>query len=350
MRPVRQHNVAMSSDPSAMPMSGAQRLSRVGLGAWAFGGVGWGYQDDSDSIAVIHQATELGVNWIDTAAVYGGGHAEQIVGKALARLPPADRPLVFTKGGVKIDPGIGTTYRDLTPSSLRAECHASLRRLGVDRIDLYQLHWPIDDNSAVESAWRTLNELRVEGKIRWVGVSNFDVATLERCARVHPIESVQAPLSLLERRSCEHILPWTAARGVPLLAYSPLESGLLSGRFSRERLAALSIDDWRRRRPQFQTPHVDRTLHLVELLRPIAQEAGISLIELAIAWALSWPSVTGAIVGARHPRHLEGWIGAQSITLSTDLLERIAAALSETRAGYGLYVMPNDLMDQPLVQ
>jgi len=311
-------------NPEALPA-----LSRVGLGAWAFGGVGWGPQDDEDSISTIRHAVARGVDWIDTAAVYGNGHAERIVGKALAEIPPSERPLVFTKAGMRIDPSSGSTYRDLSPASLRTECEESLQRLRVPRIDLYQLHWPVDDPEIVEAAWSTLAELGREGKIRWAGVSNFDTALLERCARIRPLDSAQLPLSLLEQQAVESELPWQAAHGVATLVYSPLESGLLSGRFSLARLAALPDDDWRRRRPRFQSPQLERALALVELLRPIADGIGASPAELAIAWALHFAGVTGAIVGARTPAQVDGWIGAATLELEAAVVEAIAAARVE---------------------
>jgi aryl-alcohol dehydrogenase-like predicted oxidoreductase len=307
----------------------SQSLSRVGLGAWAFGGVGWGPQEDEDSIAAIHHALARGVNWIDTAAVYGDGHAERIVGKALAGLPARERPLVFTKGGIRIDPDSGSTYRDLSAASLRAECERSLRRLGVQRIDLYQLHWPVDDHELVEEAWGTLGELRQEGKIRWAGVSNFDTELLERCARIRALDSAQLPLSLLKPEIAASELPWLAAHRVPTLVYSPLESGLLSGRFSLARLAALPEDDWRRRRPSFQRPGVERALRLVELLRPIAAEIGATPAELAIAWTLHFDGVTGAIVGARSAAQVDGWIGAAKLDLEPATLGAVTAARAD---------------------
>jgi aryl-alcohol dehydrogenase-like predicted oxidoreductase len=299
-------------------------LSRVGLGAWAFGGVGWGPQDDRDSVATIRHALAAGVDWIDTAAVYGDGHAERIVGEALAGLPAAERPLVFTKAGVRVDPASGSTYRDLSPQSLRAECEGSLKRLGIPRIDLYQLHWPVAEAEVVEAAWSTLGELREEGKIRWAGVSNFDLDLLERCARIRPLDAAQLPLSLLEDKITGAELPWLAARGVATLVYSPLESGLLSGSFSLERLAALPDDDWRRRRPRFQSPEVERALDLVERLRPLAAELDASVAELAIAWAAHFEGVVGAIVGARSPAQVDGWIGAAQLDLGSDVLVRMA--------------------------
>jgi aryl-alcohol dehydrogenase-like predicted oxidoreductase len=276
----------------------------------------------------IHHAVASGVNWIDTAAVYGNGHAERIVGAAIGALPEDQRPLVFTKAGVLVDPDSGKTYRDLSPASLRIECEGSLRRLGVERLDLYQLHWPVEDTGVVEAAWSTLGELREEGKIRWAGVSNFGVELLERCARIRPPDAAQLGLSLLEREPIADQLPWLAAHSVPGLVYSPLESGLLSGRFSLARLAALPEDDWRRRRPRFQSPGVERALALVELLRPIAAAAGATPAELAIAWTLHCAGVSGAIVGARAPAQVDGWIGAATLELSPATLAAIADAVA----------------------
>jgi aryl-alcohol dehydrogenase-like predicted oxidoreductase len=327
----------MTGEPNLTAASGASlpartdqetlpTLSRLGLGAWAFGGVGWGPQDDADSIATIHHAVASGVGWIDTAAVYGNGHAEEIVGAAIAGLPADGRPLVFTKAGVLVDRDSGKTYRDLSAASLRAECEASLRRLGLERIDLYQLHWPVDDTAVVEAAWATLGELREEGKIRWAGVSNFDLELLERCAEIRPLDAAQLPLSLLETGPVSGELPWLAAHGVPALVYSPLESGLLSGRFSLERLAALPEDDWRRHRPRFQSPEVERALDLVERPQPIAAGLGASIAELAIAWAVHHEAVAGAIVGARAPAQVDGWIGVADLELDPDALAAVAAA------------------------
>jgi aryl-alcohol dehydrogenase-like predicted oxidoreductase len=299
-----------------------------------FGRVAWGAQEDDDSIAAILHAVERGVSWIDTGAVYGGGHAERIVGRALAQLSPGERPLVFTKCGIRID-AAGDTYRDLTPASLRAECDASLERLGVERIDLYQLHWPISDQLAMERAWETLGELQREGKLRWVGVSNFDMELLRRCAALHPIESVQPPLSLTHRDAAAEILPWAERERAWAIVYSPLGSGLLTGRFSLERLQALPAEDWRRRRAPFQAPQLQRTLDLVERLRPLADGLGVSMSELAIAWTLAWPGVTGAIVGARSPRQLDEWIGAAELRLDEHTLEVVAEALAASQAGSG---------------
>jgi aryl-alcohol dehydrogenase-like predicted oxidoreductase len=309
-------------------------LSRIGLGSWVFGRVAWGVQEDRDSIAAILRAVERGVGWIDTGAVYGGGHAERIVGRALAQLDPAERPLVFTKCGIRID-AAGDTYRDLSPASIRGECEASLGRLGVERIDLYQLHWPIPDYAVMEQAWLTLGELQREGKIRWAGVSNFDLELLRRCAALRPIEAVQPPLSLVHRDAAGDVIPWAEREGALAIVYSPLGSGLLTGRFSLERLRGLPPEDWRRRRAPFQAPALQRTLDLIERLRPLADGLGISLSELAIAWTLAWPGVSGAIVGARRPAQLDEWIGAAELCLDEQTLDAVAQALADTGAGSG---------------
>ncbi len=321
-------------DITPVPDAGMPTLSRIGLGSWVFGRVAWGVQEDRDSIAAILRAVERGVGWIDTGAVYGGGHAERIVGRALAQLSPAERPLVFTKGGIRID-AAGDTYRDLSPASLRAECEASLGRLGVTRIDLYQLHWPVADHAVVERAWEELGELQREGKIRWAGVSNFDLELLRRCAALRRIETVQPPLSLVHRDAAADVLPWAAREGARAIVYSPLASGLLTGRFSLERLRALPPEDWRRRRPPFQAPQLQRTLDLVERLRPFADGLGVSLSELAIAWTLAWPGVSGAIAGARSPAQLDQWIGAAELRLDAQTLDAVAEALASTAAGSG---------------
>lgn len=309
--------------------------SRVGLGAWAFGRTGWGVQHDRDSCAAILRAVELGVTWIDTAAVYGNGHSEQLVGMTLSELSESERPLVFTKGGLRVDPSSGATFRDLRPASLREECEASLRRLRVERIDLYQLHWPVDSVRVVEDAWGTLGELQDEGKIRWAGVSNFDVRLLERCASRRAIDAAQVPLSLLSRDSGRDLLPWATEHGVRALVYSPLESGLLSGGFSMQRLRSLPETDWRGKREQFQRPRLDRTLALLERLKPLAADLGASLAEVAIAWTLAWPGVGGVIVGARNAGQVDGWVGASSLTFDASALDAIEAALVETGAGNG---------------
>ncbi|HUN79551.1 MAG TPA: aldo/keto reductase [Solirubrobacteraceae bacterium] len=324
----------MRPPAAASASSSHSRLSRIGLGSWVFGRTGWGGQDDRDSIATILRAVELGIDWIDTGAVYGGGHAERIVARALSQLAPDERPFVFTKGGMRID-GAGATYLDLTPDSLRADCEASLRRLGAQQLDLYQIHWPVADLGAVQAAWETLAVLREEGKIRLAGVSNFDLDLLELCASLAPIDSVQSPLSLLTREAATDILPWAADAGAWVLTYSPLESGLLSGRFSERRLRALPADDWRSRREPFQAPRLQRGLALVEHLRPLAAELGASPAALAIAWTLNWPGVSGAIAGARTPAQLDEWVAAGGLALDGAMFDAIADALLRTGAGSG---------------
>jgi aryl-alcohol dehydrogenase-like predicted oxidoreductase len=317
-----------------LPAADRPVLSRVGLGSWVFGGIAWGSQDDRDSVAAILRAIELGVNWIDTSSVYGGGRSERVVGEALRRLPAHERPLVFTKVGIRID-SAGDTYRDLSPAAIREDCESSLQRLGLECLDLYQVHWPVADADTVARAWETLCELRREGKIRWAGVSNFEVALMERCVALGPIESVQPPLSLIHREAAADIIPWAQHAGAWVLVYSPLESGLLTGRFSPQRLAALPAGDWRRRREQFQPERMPRGEALVQRMRPIAQQLGASLVELAIAWTLSWPGVSGAIAGARTPAQVESWARAGELHLGEDVLDALADALVETQVGAG---------------
>lgn len=317
------------------PLGVEPPLSRLGLGAWAFGRTGWGSQDDRDSRAAIVRAVELGFNWIDTAAVYGDGHSERLVGETLAELPEGDRPLVFTKGGVRVQPQTGRTFRDVSPISLRRECDASLRRLGVERIDLYQLHWPVDDVASVELAWATLGDLKDAGKIRWAGVSNFNLSLIERCLAIRPVDAVQLPLSLLSREAGEDLLPWLSRHACRGLVYSPLQSGLLSGRFSLQRLQALPAGDWRRSRAQFQEPRVGRALKLVQRLQPVAAELGASVAQVAIAWTLAWSGVSATIVGARDSAQVDGLAPAADLAVDSTALDQIAAALVETGAGNG---------------
>jgi aryl-alcohol dehydrogenase-like predicted oxidoreductase len=317
------------------PLDQHPPLSRLGLGAWAFGRTGWGTQHDHDSRAAILRAIDLGINWIDTAAVYGDGHSEKLIGSALSELLEHERPLVFTKGGVQVDPSSGATFRDLRPRAVRADCERSLQRLRIERIDLYQLHWPVEDTKAVEQAWQTLGELQQDGKIRWAGVSNFELSMVQRCAARHPVDAMQVPLSLLSRDAGRDLLPWAAESGVCALAYSPLESGLLSGRFSAQRVRSLPKSDWRRRRREFQEPQLGRTLDLVARLEQIAAGLGASPAELAIAWTLAWRGVGGVIVGARTPEQVDGWADASRLALENSVIEEIECALEQTGAGAG---------------
>ncbi|HEX5005083.1 MAG TPA: aldo/keto reductase [Gemmatimonadales bacterium] len=315
-------------------------ITRLGLGAWAIGGpwlFGWGPQDDSASIATIRRAVELGINWIDTAAVYGLGHSETVVGRALRGLPEADRPYLFTKCGLVWDEESRTDEprRVLHPASIRRECEASLRRLGVERIDLYQFHWPDESGVPVEESWDAMLRLVEEGKVRWPGVCNFDAALLARIAARGPVASLQPPLSLIRRKVAATELPWCFKEDVGVIAYSPMQSALLTDGFSAERLAGLPPDDYRRRGTEFTGDRFRRNLALRDGLRPVAGRLGISLGELAIAWVLAWPAVTGAIVGARAPGQVDGWVRATDVVLAPEDLDEIAAVISRTGAGEG---------------
>ena len=316
-------------------------ITRVGFGAWAIGGggwaFGWGPQDDTESLATMRHALGLGVNWIDTAAVYGLGHSEEVVGRLLRDLPANDRPLVFTKCGLVWDEGdrMAEPRRTLEPQSIRREVEASLRRLGVDRIDLYQFHWPDETGTPVEDSWAAMVRLVEEGKVRAIGVSNFDVALLARCEAIRHVDSLQPPFSLIRRDGAAREIPWCAAHGTGIIAYSPMQSGILTESFSAARVAALSPEDWRRRSAQFQEPNLSRNLALRDALKPIARRHGTTVSAAAIAWTLAWAGVSGAIVGARTPEQVDGWIGAATFELSPADLEEIAEALIRTRAGLG---------------
>ncbi|MCU1488655.1 MAG: putative aldo/keto reductase [Acidimicrobiaceae bacterium] len=313
----------------------------MGLGSWAIGGGGWvggwGSQDDDSSVAAIRRAVELGVNWVDTAAAYGFGRSEEVVALALRDLPEADRPLVFTKGGVLPDPvdRMRPTRRILSPKVLREELQASLRRLGVERIDLYQVHWPAEDGTPVEEYWGAMLEFQQEGLVRAVGLSNHSVEQLERAEKLGHVGTLQPPLSLLQRQAAADLLPWCEEHQTGVIVYSPMQAGLLTGRFSAERVASLPDDDWRRRHPLFQGAQLEANLALVDALQPIAERHATDVGPVAIAWTLSVPGVTGAIVGARGPEQVDGWIDAASLDLSSEDLAAIATALEETGAGEG---------------
>ena len=321
--------------------SGGPEITPVGFGAWAIGGggyaFGWGGQDDTASISAIHRAIELGVEWVDTAAIYGLGRSEEVVGHALAALPASERPLVFTKCGMVWAPEQPTAFprRLLAPESIRRECEASLARLGVEAIDLYQFHWPDDTGVPIEESWGAMLRLREEGKVRWCGVSNFDVALLERCERVGHVDSLQPPFSLINRAAAAELLPWCVAHGTGVIVYSPMQSGLLTDSFSAERVAAMDADDWRLGSPDFTSPRVERNLALRDALRPVAARHGVSVAAAAVAWALSFGAVTGAIVGARSPAQVEGWFPAGRLTLTPADLDEIAAAVASSAAGSG---------------
>jgi aryl-alcohol dehydrogenase-like predicted oxidoreductase len=316
-------------------------ITRVGFGSWAVGGggwsFGWGPQDDDDSVATMRRAIELGINWIDTAAAYGLGHSESVVGRLLRELPGADRPFIFTKCGLIGDPvdRMASPRRVLRPESIRKECESSLRRLGIERIDLYQFHWPDETGTPVEDSWAEMTKLVEEGKIRAAGVSNFDVALLEQCEAIRHVDSLQPPFSLINRTAGEREIPWCADHETGVICYSPMQSGLLTESFTADRVSTLALDDWRRKAPEFQQPRLDRNLALRNALRPIAKRHGTSVSAVAIAWTLAWPGVTGAIVGARTPKQVDGWIDAAALVLTQQDLEEIASALRRTDAGAG---------------
>jgi len=304
-------------------------ITPVGYGAWAIGGSGWEYawgpQNDDDSIAAIRRSLDLGVNWIDTAAAYGLGHSEEIVSRALAGRP-GTQPYVFTKCGLRWN-GQRRVYRSLKAASVRQECEASLRRLRSDVIDLYQVHWPPeDDGPELEEGWAALAALQREGKVRWIGVSNFSVEQMKRVQAIAPVTSLQPPYSLIRRGIETEILPFCQREGIGVIVYAPMASGLLTGAMTRERAANLPPDDWRCRNPEFIEPNLSRNLALVERLRAVGNRYGRSPGEVAIAWTLKNLLVTGAIVGARSEMQAEGVMRAAELRLSEDEIAEIEGA------------------------
>lgn len=304
-------------------------ITPLGVGAWAIGGggwaFGWGPQDDLESIGAIRAALDAGLNWIDTAAVYGLGHSEEVVAKALEGV--ASRPYVFTKCERVWDENrqIG---KCLKRDSIRRECEHSLRRLKLDVIDLYQVHWPEPDED-IEEGWTTMAELQREGKVRWIGVSNFSASQLKRAQAIAPITSLQPPYSILSPEIEAEILPFCLANGIGSIVYSPMKSGLLSGKMTRERIANMPPDDFRQRTPQFKEPLLTRNLDLVELMRETGAKHGRTPGEVAIAWTLRHPAVTAAIVGLRSPGQLEGVIGAAEFRLSGEEIGQLEAFLKQ---------------------
>jgi len=303
-------------------------LTPIGFGAWAIGGgnweFAWGPQDDNESIEAIHRALDLGINWIDTAAIYGLGHSEQMVGKALKGYS-GSKPYVFTKCSMRWHPD-RSIYRSLKPASVREELEASLRRLQVETIDLYQIHWPNPEDE-IEEGWETLARLKEEGKVRWIGVSNFSVAQMERVRKIAPITSLQPPYSMLRRAIEQEQLPYAQTHGIGVINYSPMVSGLLTGAMTAERVAAFPQDDWRRRAVEFNEPRLSRNLRLVELLRTIGNDQGVSPGVVAVAWTLYHPAVTAAIVGGRSAMQVEGVAPALHFRLSEDDFARVNAFL-----------------------
>lgn len=308
-------------------------ITPVGYGAWAIGGSGWqfawGSQDDNDSIAAIHRALEMGVNWIDTAAVYGLGHSEEVVARAL-KTWPGPKPYIFTKCGLRWDRR-GQVQKVLSGNSIRGEVEDSLHRLRLDVIDLYQIHWPPDpDSPLLEEGWSTLADLRREGKVRWVGVSNFNVQQLKRAQKIAPVTSLQPPYSLIHREVETEILPYCQREGIGVIVYSPMASGLLTGAMTRERIAQLPKDDWRKAHPDFNEPNLSRNLALVQRLQEVGKRHDRSPGEVAIAWALHNPAVTGAIVGARNSKQAEGVMRAGELRLSGEELLEISEFFAAT--------------------
>lgn len=316
------------------------QITPVGFGAWAAGGGDWAYswgaQNDADSIAAIERAVEYGVNWIDTAAIYGLGHSEEVVGRALRNIQAGQRPYVFTKGGLVWDPARRNVEpsRSGTPLSIRREVEDSLKRLGVERIDLYQMHWPADD-VPLEAYWETFLKLKQEGKIRAAGLSNHDTALLTRAERLGHVDTLQPPFSMIRRDFAAKELSWCRDHDTGVIVYSPMQAGLLTGRFTPDRVKSLPGDDWRSRSADFQGEKLARNLRLADALKPVAERHNTSQAAVALAWVLSWRGVTGAIVGARRPEQVDGWIAAASLTLSPADLADIAGAIDQTGAGSG---------------
>jgi aryl-alcohol dehydrogenase-like predicted oxidoreductase len=307
-------------------------LTPIGFGAWAIGGgdwqFSWGPQDDSDSIAAIHRALDLGINWIDTAAIYGLGHSEEIVGRAVKS--SSRKPYIFTKCSMRwhADRSI---YNSLNAASLAEEVEASLKRLGVDTIDLYQIHWP-NPETEIEEGWAALARLREQGKLRWIGVSNFSIEQMKRAMKIAPITSLQPPYSMLRRGIEAEILPFVQANGIGVINYSPMLSGLLAGKMTPERIAAFPPDDWRRRNVEFSEPKLSRNLHLVELLRQIGSAHGVTSGVVAVAWTLHHPAITAAIVGGRSAKQVEESAAALTFRLAEDEYRKISDFLRSMQA------------------
>ena len=331
----------MTTLPTRKLGTSGPEITAVGFGAWAAGGGGWAFawgpQDDADSVAAIRHAVAKGVNWIDTAAVYGYGHSEVVVGRALAGIPASERPLVFTKCGLRWNDAdrMAMPVRDSRPARVREECEASLRRLGVETIDLYQFHWPDETGTPVEDSWGEMLRLVTDGKVRWAGVSNYDVARLEACEKIGHVQSLQPPFSMIRRGVAGAEIPWCAKHGTGVIVYSPMQSGLLTDSFTAARAAAFAPDDWRRQSPQHQPPNLERNLALRDALKPIAAKHGATTAAVAVAWTLAWPGVTAAIVGARSPQQVDGWLPAATLRLDSADLAAIAAAIAKTGAGSG---------------
>jgi aryl-alcohol dehydrogenase-like predicted oxidoreductase len=316
------------------------RITRVGFGSWAVGGdwaVGWGSQDDRDSVAAIRHAVARGINWIDTAAIYGVGHSEEVVASALSAIPRSERPYIFTKCGLIADPADRTAMpRQVgAPASLRREIEDSLRRLKVERIDLYQMHWPAEDGTPIEIYWQTLLDLKREGKVGAVGLSNHNAAQLAAAETLGHVDTLQPPFSAIKRNVAAAELPWCDLHGTGVIVYSPMQAGLLSGSFSAARAASLPANDWRSRNADFTGEALTRNLRVAEALRGIAERHRTTVAAVAVAWTLAWPGVTAAIVGARHARQVDGWLDAATLSLTAADMTEIGDVIERSGAGSG---------------
>jgi aryl-alcohol dehydrogenase-like predicted oxidoreductase len=338
------------TNPTSLPTRRLGRtdmhITRVGFGAWAIGGgdwaFGWGQQDQRDSVAAIRHAVERGINWIDTAAIYGIGRSEEIVRQALSEIPQAQRPYIFTKCGLVGDANDRNAMPKFLGSSasIRHEIEGSLTRLGVERIDLYQMHWPAGDGTPLEDYWQTLLDLKKEGKVRAAGLSNHNATQLEAAERLGHVDSLQPPFSAINRNAAAAELPWCKTHETGVIVYSPMQSGLLTGFFSAERAKALPSEDWRSHNAEFQGENLIHNLALADAMKTIATQHNTSVASVAVAWTLAWPGVTGAIVGARTPGQVDGWCYAATLQLSTQDIKIIADAIEQTGAGSGPLLPP----------
>lgn len=315
-------------------------ITRAGFGSWAVGGdwaFGWGPQDDKESIEAIRHAVERGINWIDTAPIYGHGHSEEVVAAALADIPQSERPYVFTKCGLLPNPEKPETSTKTfgNAASLRQELEASLKRLKVERIDLYQMHWPTSDGTTIEEYWQTLLDFKKEGKVRAVGLSNHNAGQLAAAEKLGHVDTLQPPFSAIKRDAATAELPWCAAHNTGVIVYSPMQAGLLSGGFSKERAENLPASDWRSRSGDFKGEALQRNLEVADVMGKVAAKHSTSTAAVAIAWTLAWPGVTGAIVGARNAAQVDGWIDAAKLILPPEDMQEIGAVIERAAAGSG---------------
>jgi aryl-alcohol dehydrogenase-like predicted oxidoreductase len=315
-------------------------ITRVGFGSWAVGGdwaVGWGSQDDRESVAAIRRAVARGINWIDTAAIYGLGHSEEIVSSALSGISPRERPYIFTKCGlIPASADRAASPKQVgAPASLRHEIEGSLRRLKLERIDLYQMHWPAEDGTPLEAYWQTLLDLKREGKVGAVGLSNHNVNQLAAAEVLGHVDTLQPPFSAIKRDIAAAELPWCEAHETGVIVYSPMQAGLLSGSFSVERAASMPANDWRSRSADFKGEALRRNLTVVETMRTVADRHRTTVAAVAVAWTLAWPGVTGAIVGARRPNQVDGWLDGATLSLTASDMDEIALTIERSGAGSG---------------